>query len=736
MHEQRAHKQWYDERQVDNIDSKKAPWSAEELALLARQEAQLVLCDTKFMNQALMPLFPHRTLESIKGQRRSQKHKNNVLRILKELEEEREQVPCSAVTRELPPTSPSTELVSSISELFTQLKPLTGTSYHVDHLDRICSHISDWSESRISEELETYLLKIFPLVNTRKRASRSASEKFKTRRQARRAEYAKTQRAWKRHPCNCLRSMLKGKSEATPPAKTDMVQFWRTTMTEGTQESPECEASQPVIKEIWDPVVPSEVVKSFPELTTSPGPDGTTTRQLKAVPIDILTRIFNLFLLCGKLPGHLLKARTTLIPKKDGATRPGDYRPITVQSIITRTFHKILARRMTTMVTLDERQKAFLPRDGCAENIFDLDMVLRYHRQHFKPLFMASMDMAKAFDSVSHKTLRDTLCIKGMPGPMIEYVMDTYKRSTTTLVCNGWESEEIKPTCGVKQGDPISPIIFNMVIDRLLKRLPPEVGVRIGDQHFSALAFADDLNFLATTSVGLQTMINTASEFLAKCGLYINATKSFTVALKNVPHMKRSVVDRKQKFTCLGRQLPSLSREDEWKYLGVPFTPEGKSTANPEQQLQEALDKLTRAPLKPQQRLFALRVIVLPGLYHLLTLGGTTLSRLKKVDAMTRTAVRKWLCLPHDVPNAYFHASSKDGGLSIPSMRWLMPLHRRVRLQKFVREGQPTEPFLTQEIQRTIRRLTENRQDIASVEQLRERWARILHSSIDGKALK
>lgn len=388
------------------------------------------------------------------------------------------------------------------------------------------------------------------------------------------------------------------------------------------------------------------------------------------------------------------------------------------------------------MVTLDERQKAFLPRDGCAENIFDLDMVLRYHRQHFKPLFMASMDMAKAFDSVSHKTLRDTLCIKGMPGPMIEYVMDTYKRSTTTLVCNGWESEEIKPTCGVKQGDPISPIIFNMVIDRLLKRLPPEVGVRIGDQHFSALAFADDLNFLATTSVGLQTMINTASEFLAKCGLYINATKSFTVALKNVPHMKRSVVDRKQKFTCLGRQLPSLSREDEWKYLGVPFTPEGKSTAKPEQQLQEALDKLTRAPLKPQQRLFALRVMVLPGLYHLLTLGGTTLSRLKKVDAMTRTAVRKWLCLPHDVPNAYFHASSKDGGLSIPSMRWLMPLHRRVRLQKFVREGQPTEPFLTQEIQRTIRRLTENRQDIASVEQLRERWARILHSSIDGKALK
>lgn len=162
-------------------------------------------------------------------------------------------------------------------------------------------------------------------------------------------------------------------------------------------------------------MVPDEVIKAFPDMNTSPGPDGLTTRQLKAVPPPILTRIFNLFLICDKLPGYLLKVKTTLIPKKDGAQNPEDYRPITVQSTITRVFHKVLARRLLPLVPLDKRQKAFLPTDGCAS--------------------MASVDIAKAFDSVSHKTIQDSLLIKGAPSPLVEYIMDTYERSSTVLSC-------------------------------------------------------------------------------------------------------------------------------------------------------------------------------------------------------------------------------------------------------------------------------------------------------------
>ncbi|KAK9301896.1 hypothetical protein QLX08_005894 [Tetragonisca angustula] len=130
----------------------------------------------------------------------------------------------------------------------------------------------------------------------------------------------------------------------------------------------------------------------------------------------------------------------------------------------------------------------------------------------------------------------------------------------------------------------------------------------------------------------------TASDFLAQCGLPINATKSFTVSIRNVPQEVRRGLQNS--ITCLGQTLPALSRESQWKYLEVPFTL--KSTfVKPEKQLEDALEIITKAPLKPEQKIFALRVIVQPSLYHLLILGNTNLSRLKKIDSLTRSAVKK-----------------------------------------------------------------------------------------------
>ncbi|CAK9834365.1 Retrovirus-related Pol polyprotein from type-2 retrotransposable element R2DM [Anthophora retusa] len=274
-----------------------------------------------------------------------------------------------------------------------------------------------------------------------------------------------------------------------------------------------------------------------------------------------------------------------------------------------------------------------------------------------------------------------------------------------------------------------------MVMDRLLKLIPTEIGVDIDGGHYNILAFADDVVFLASTPNGLQTMINLATDYLSQCGLRINTSKSFTVAIKNVPHLKKSVIDGKEAFRCQGHKLPSLRREDQWRYLGVPFSPEGLLKSVDEAQLKQTLEALTSAPLKPQQRMFALRVMVLPGLYHLLTLGNINLSKLKRVDTIVRKAVRKWLRLPKDVPNAYIHANAKDGGLSVPSMRWLMPLRRRERLERLALGSDNALSYVSQEIAKARRRLCERGVDFNTNKKLEQRWSMLLHSSCDGKAL-
>ncbi|KMQ85027.1 reverse transcriptase [Lasius niger] len=106
------------------------------------------------------------------------------------------------------------------------------------------------------------------------------------------------------------------------------------------------------------------------------------------------------------------------------------------------------------------------------------------------------------------------------------------------------------------------------------------------------------------------------------------------VALRNVPHEKKTVVDKDTIFLCEGKVLPALKRSNEWTYLEVPFTPEGKCKIDATERIRDAIQKLARAPFKPQQCLFALRTMVIPGLYHKLELGNTTLGMLRKCDRL------------------------------------------------------------------------------------------------------
>lgn len=585
-----------------------------------------------------------------------------------------------------------------------------------------------------------YLRTIFPSA---KKVTRKKVPDVKvpdTARNERKKEYKHTQSLWTKNPCRCLRALLKYKNSEYTPSKEVMMPFWETIMTQDEVKTPGTGTRKEVCEDLWFPVTTNEILKSFPERGTAPGPDGITARQLRSVPSEILVRILNIFMLIGKLPEYLLESKTTLIPKKDGANEPGDFRPLTVSPVVVRSFHKILAARILKHLEIDERQKAFRQIDGCAENIFLTDAILRLNRAAYKSTYMASMDMAKAFDSVTHKAIEDTMVNRGFPIKMVEYIMSTYHRSQTRLACDGWVSDLIHPSCGVKQGDPLSPLLFILVIERMLEALPEEVGVDIGHLKINAEAFADDIIFFASTPIGLQTTIDAATQFLSECGLYINVNKCFTISIEGLGHEHKSAVNAQRRFTCQGRELPAQSRSSVWKYLGVQFTAAGCTAIEPLKKLNEFIKILTKAPLKPQQRVFGMKNVVLPGLYHQLTLSRITIGTLKKADKITRVALKKWLNLPHDVPTAYFHADVADGGLGIPSMRWNMPVIRLSRLRNLslLRTNVVSQVtnWVDKEISTTLQRLEDQGEAYTNSTAVSRRWRKLLYASVDGAPLK
>ena len=289
-----------------------------------------------------------------------------------------------------------------------------------------------------------------------------------------------------------------------------------------------------------------------------------------------------------------------------------------------------------------------------------------------------------AFDSVSHDSVFLAAASVGIPGPLVEYVRSVYAGSKTRLRVNGILSQDISLKRGVRQGYPLSPVLFNAVVDLALPHLDSNIGVQVGSERLPCLAFADDLVLLASTPQGLQTQFNSIELALARCGLTLNVAKSATI--------RPDVCSARQKWICNptgflrgkdGTIMRAMSITEGYKYLGNTVSA-GDTTGATVRDLKRGIQELTRAPLKPQQQLYILRNNLLPSLFRTAVLGSMAKTTLTFLDTITRAATRSWLRLPKDTPFAFSQADYRDGGLGMTPFVWTIPLLRTKRMAKLV----------------------------------------------------
>jgi len=177
-----------------------------------------------------------------------------------------------------------------------------------------------------------------------------------SRKKNRRVEYSRVQGQWKKNRTICLRSLLKNKRNSLVSPKDVMISFWDRIMTHSNSSTSRIDLG------VWSTQIfgvrSSPRKFELPFLPKAQRPVGFFARELRNIPVDILVRIFNIFI-CGRLLHHLLESRTILIPKKDGASNPDEFRLITILSSLTRIFHKVLTNRMSRPIKLDSKQKTF-----------------------------------------------------------------------------------------------------------------------------------------------------------------------------------------------------------------------------------------------------------------------------------------------------------------------------------------------------------------------------------------
>lgn len=738
----------------------KPRWSKEEEYLLASYEADLVRKGAKNLNARLAEKFTDRTLDAIKSHRKSARYRELVSEIGTKREagadppvqkpntrgrsqENETSQPAGAPELEdrvsYIPRQPNKReaIVKELESLVRKPPPQTHEA------PRLWEIVKRQLEGQnVAMHVNNYIREVLQKDHIRPRRQHNPPSKSSRRREKKRL-YAETQERFKKRQRECAREVLEGKIVANVEDPAKLLADWRTIM----EATPSATVTQEVVIEEtveFDPFgvfTAQDIKAAMLPLSSAAGPDGLTSKELRQIPSVVLRVLFNTLQLLKRVPVCLRNARTLFLPKKEGAEQAADFRPITVASVLIRMMHKVYASRIQAAVTLDHRQRAFIPADGCGENIVILATALEEAKGGKVPLCMASVDVAKAFDRVDLQAILRGLRRKGISEDFLSYIQDFYTTATTVLQY-GNETLLVHPTMGVRQGDPLSPLLFNLVIDEWLATCDPNIRFKGETVDVNCMAFADDIVVLAATPRGLQHQLNALEQFLAARGLQVNPAKSLSLTILPSGKSKVSKIDTTHTYRINGKPIPQANTTTCWRYLGIRFNALGKERDRPGKEVQTLLGRVSAAPLKPQQRLVVLKYYLLPRLYHRLVLGPVSAKTLLKLDCLVRAAVRRWLVLPHDTPLGFYYAPTPEGGLGIPSMRTLIP-GMRVRRLKSLGDSDSL-------ICRTVAESTYVKACLAQAERLctfrgctlndkkdsRKYWTKCLHESVDGRALK
>lgn len=160
------------------------------------------------------------------------------------------------------------------------------------------------------------------------------------------------------------------------------------------------------------------------------------------------------------------------------------------------------------------------------ENLKLLQLLIRNAKKEHQPLGVVFIDLAKAFNTVSHSPILMALKQKGVDNHIINPITKLYQNINTRINMKNEQSDPTGIWIGVKQGDPMSPILFNFSVDPLLCKLKEE-GNRF--QHCSKLittmAFADGLVLLSGSWDGMQKNIKILEVFCDLTGLKTQGEK-------------------------------------------------------------------------------------------------------------------------------------------------------------------------------------------------------------------
>ena len=339
--------------------------------------------------------------------------------------------------------------------------------------------------------------------------------------------------------------------------------------------------NEPCFTELDYPIKQQEVDKVISNLKPrkAAGLDGVLNEMLKAGS-DILrapiTVLFNRIFSSSVYPSEWSKGMISTIHKSGDNFSPENYRGITICSNLAKLYSSILNDRLVKFIENNnlrtKEQIGFKQKARPADHMFVLKTLIdSYTSKKGGKLFACFVDFSKAFDRVWWDGMFFKLLKSGIGGIFYKAIRSMYSNLVSCVRTSHGLTPYFNMTQGVRQGEPLSPLLFTHYINDLPQYVSDHstAPVQLGGKDLQCLMFADDIVLLSESQEGLQNCLQNLNNYCNNWKLVVNINKTRVVIFNKAGHFlnEHFVLGQKQ-VVCV----------KSYKYLGIEFSNTGSFT--------------------------------------------------------------------------------------------------------------------------------------------------------------
>ncbi len=269
----------------------------------------------------------------------------------------------------------------------------------------------------------------------------------------------------------------------------------------------------------------------------SPGLDGLTPEFYQffwpALKTDLLS-VFNESILSGSLPVSCRRAVITLLPKKGDLLDIANWRPVSLLNTDYKIYAKVLTNRLKNVIhqVVHHDQSYGVPGRSISDNTNLIRDSLLFCNSNNLPLALLNLDQKKAFDNVDHDYLVNTLKAMGFGQRFISYIQIMYSNAQSFLKVGGSLTSPFPFQKGIRQGCPLSGLLYSIAIEPLLHTLRiklTEFGLKNpcgSGTSITVSAYADDVTVFLTDTRGFDIVRGVYSLYSRASAASLNPVKS------------------------------------------------------------------------------------------------------------------------------------------------------------------------------------------------------------------